>query len=131
MNINLNADIRTINKKALIVSIIILILLAGNVFLGIKCFLQGQENTLAKKQIINQEQDNKIISFLNLFILKVLKADGEVSFEDRLQLENDVRNLKNEEILNQWERFTESSSEEQVQIEVKNLLELLVKNIIK
>ena len=67
--------------------------------------------------------------FLNLFIDKVLNAQGEVSFEDRLQLENRVRDLKDPEVLAQWEKFTGSASEEQVQVEVKNLLALLVKKI--
>jgi hypothetical protein len=41
-------------------------------------------------------------------------------------LENAVRNLNDENILSQWQKFTESKTEAGAQEEVKNLLEILV-----
>lgn len=67
--------------------------------------------------------------FTELFVEKVLKTGKEVDFETRLQLENSVRELNNAEILNQWQKFIESKTEADAQIEVRNLLEILIKNI--
>ncbi|MBU4332178.1 hypothetical protein KKD19_05955 [Patescibacteria group bacterium] len=56
----------------------------------------------------------------------MLKAETEIDFETRLNLENAVRNLDDEEILSQWNKFVNSGNEIQAQVEVKNLLEALV-----
>lgn len=52
-----------------------------------------------------------------------------MSFDTRLKLEAAVRSLDDEEILSQWQKFTESKTEAEAQTEVKNLLEMLVKKI--
>jgi hypothetical protein len=44
-------------------------------------------------------------------------------------LETAVRDLKDEEILNQWQKFVDSKTETEAQKEVKNLLELLINKI--
>ena len=75
------------------------------------------------------QYNDKIISFSKLFIDKVLKADTDVSFEDRLQLENSVRDIDNKDILVQWQKFTDSKTETQAQEEVKDLLYMLVNKI--
>lgn len=71
----------------------------------------------------------RVVNFLALFIQKVLKVDKEVSFEDRLTLENSVRGIDDPEILSKWEKFTQGSNESQIQQSVKDLLELLVNKI--
>ncbi len=76
-----------------------------------------------------QKTNEKVLEFAKLFIEKVLKAKTEVDFETRLKLENAVRNLDDEEILVQWQKFTESKIEAEAQEEVKNLLEMLVNKI--
>ena len=69
------------------------------------------------------------MEFTKLFIGEVLKADSEVSFDTRLKLETAVRNLGDEEILNQWQKFVDSKTEAGAQTEVKNLLEMLINKI--
>lgn len=69
------------------------------------------------------------LSFTKTFVEKVLGAEGEISFADRLELENDVRELNDYEILNQWMRFADSKTEAGAQKEVINLLSLLLKKI--
>ncbi len=76
-----------------------------------------------------QEINEKVLEVSKLFIEKVLKAETEVDFETRLKLENAVRNLGDQEIMNQWQKFVNSKTEIQAQIEVKNLLEILVNKI--
>lgn len=71
--------------------------------------------------------EQKILNFTSLFIEKVLKAQGEVPFEDRLRLETTVRDLGDKEVLDQWNAFVESTSEAEAQEEVKKLLSVLIK----
>ena len=120
---------KDMNQSKIVLIIIILILLAGNMFFGIKYF--AVQKALRQTQIALETQNinEKVLDFTRLFIEQVLKAETEVDFEMRLSLENAVRNLNNEEILAQWEKFTESKTETEAQKEVKNLLELLVNKI--
>ncbi len=116
-------------NKQKIFLIIILILLVGNIFFGVKYFAAQKELQQTRTVLETQKINEKILDFTKLFIEKVLKAETEVNFETRLKLENAVRNLENEEILAQWQKFTESKTEVEAQREVKNLLEALVNKI--
>lgn len=115
--------------------IIILLLLGSNVLWLLDT--QKIKNDLRKSQKtleIVKTQNNlnaQILDFMKLFIQKVLKAEKEVSFEGRLELENAVRNLHNGEILDQWQKFTDSKTEQEAQKEVRNLLEILANKIVE
>jgi len=115
-----------INKK-IILTVVILVLVIVDIFFGVSYFFSLKSLRIAEKQLSTQQNNVKIVKFTQLFISKVLKAEKEVSFEDRLKLENTVRELNDNEVLVQWERFTASKTEAEAQFEVKNLLELLVK----
>lgn len=122
-------DSKIIKLDKIIIIAIILILLAGNIYFGFRYFSVLKELKETKAAMEVPKINEKILSFTNLFITKVLKAENEVDFETRLKLETAVRDLNDEEILNQWEKFTESKTEADAQIEVKNLLEMLVNKI--
>ena len=116
-------------KQKTILSIIILVLIAGNIFFAVKYFSAQKE--LQRIQVIAEDKNTneKVLNFTKLFITEVLRADGEVGFETRLKLENAVRDLKDEEILAQWQKFVDSNNERIAQEEVKNLLEMLVEKV--
>ena len=83
---------------------------------------------------INQskvEINTKVINFTSLFVKKVLQADSEVDFETRLSLENAVRDLKDDEIMKEWQNFTGSKTEAEAQNSVKKLLGILINKIQK
>ena len=116
------------NAKPL-VFIFIVILSAGNVFLSLEYFntrqvLAKDESIIAQRQI-----DQRVIHFANLVINKVLNATGEVSFDDRLSLENAVRDTKDTQLLTQWNDFTAAKDETSAQREMKKLLGLLIGKI--
>lgn len=116
-------------NKPKTILILILILLAGNVFLGVKYFSVVKELRQTQAALETQKTNDKVLEFTKLFIKEVLKAETAVDFETRLKLENAVRNLGDEEILAQWSKFVESKTEAGAQEEVKNLLEMLVSKI--
>jgi len=109
--------------------IIVMILLAGNYFFATKYYSVQKELNQTQAVLQNQKTNEKVLDFTKLFIEKVLKANTEIDFETRLQLENTVRNLEDKEILSQWQKFIKSKTEAEVQEEVKNLLEMLVGKI--
>jgi flagellar basal body-associated protein FliL len=116
-------------SKIILIIIIILFLIASNIYFAFQYFSVREElrqaQAILEVQIINE----KVLSFTKLFIAEVLKAEAEVDFETRLRLETTVRDLNDQEILSQWQRFTESRTEAEAQTEVKKLLEMLMGKI--
>lgn len=116
------------NKKV-IAEVFILILILGNMFFAYNYFISYKELQIIKSAQIKVELNQKIINFSEMFIEKVLQADKEVDFETRLSLENSVRDLKDEEVITEWQNFTVSKTEIDAQNSVKKLLGILVSKI--
>jgi len=117
-----------VNKRNILI-IIFATLAVSSAYFAVKYSIVKSELKEVKSQVEVQTTDTKMLNFMRLFIKDVLKADQEVSFETRLQLENAVRDLEDQEVLAQWQRFTEASTEAQAQTEAKNLLEMLADKI--
>ena len=116
-------------KRSVAFAVVIVLLLGANAYTLARLFGVQREliatTALAGKKTVN----DKTLAFLKLFIEKVLKADGEVSFEDRLHLENTVRDLKDNQVLASWNTFVESKTEKDAQEAAKRLLEVLAQKI--
>lgn len=117
------------NKSKIVLIIILFLLLAGDFFLWVRYSTAKKELEEIQRLSEVQKINEPVLNFTKFFIEKVLKAEKEVDFETRLELENSVRELGDEEILAQWQKFVDSKTETEAQQEVKNLLELLVNKI--
>ncbi len=115
--------------KAFLIAAAILVLLAGNVFLAMQYIAVRQELQNVQASLTTQRINERTLAFTQLLIEKVLTPGGEINFDTRLLLENAVRTIGDEEILAQWKRFTESTTEREAQTEVRNLLSLLLKKM--
>ena len=125
----LTIDSKTIDLSRILFIVVVLVLLVGNVFFWLK-YSAAQKELLKTTQALEvQEINENLLNFTKLFIDTVLKAEGEIDFETRLQLENAVRNLNDNDILVQWQKFVGCATEVEAQEEVKNLLEILVSKI--
>jgi Na+-transporting NADH:ubiquinone oxidoreductase subunit NqrC len=103
----------------IILIVVLVVLLASNIFYGAKYFsVQSRINMLNVRNASNA----KIINFENLFVSKVLKSQGEISYQDRLDLENAVVATKDNDIISQWHNFLASKSETEAQQDVLTLL---------
>jgi len=118
------------NKKR-IIEIFIVALIVGNAFFAYNYFISYKELQVIKSTQAKVELNQKVIDFASMFIKKVLQADKEVNFETRLSLENAVRELKDEEVMAEWQNFTASKTELEAQNSVKRLLGILVAKIQK
>jgi hypothetical protein len=116
--------------KKLISVLAIIFILFGIIMFGVQNYFLKQQETLLEKEVATKNGNAKIVSFLNLFIDKVLQAKTDISFEDRLKLENAVRDLNDKEILSLWETFTQATTADEVQMYCKNLLQVLAKKIV-
>ncbi len=116
-------------KSKNLLIIVIGVLLIFSIFITIQYFKSNRESKQLKILIEKNNLNTAILDFNKLFIDNVLKSKGEIDFETRLKLENAVRDLKDKEVLSQWQKFTESNTEEKAQEEVKNILEMLANKI--
>ncbi|HEY4493347.1 MAG TPA: hypothetical protein VJB98_01870 [Candidatus Paceibacterota bacterium] len=71
-------------------------------------------------------ENTRVLLFLDDFVNLVLGSTTEISLEDRLRLENEVRALGDKEILATWQAFTEAPDDMVAQGQVIKLLRLLV-----
>lgn len=115
-----------IDKTRLSSNVLMIALVMMNIFFGIQ-YTQNirNEDKLIEEQAARTEQRIQVAKFMRLFIEKVLSTNGTVSFEDRVQLENDVRKLGDEQIVKQWQAFVGSKDGEQAQQRAILLMSLL------
>ena len=88
-----------------------------------------QELKITQETLKTYQYDDKILAFTKMFVGQVLKTDGAVSLENVLKLENAVRDINSKPIYDEWQKFLNSKTQLEAQIEVKNLLEMLVNKI--
>ena len=114
-------------KLTIIVVVVIIVLsLTANIFLSINLFIENKKNIEIQQKI---HLNTKVLDFANIFINKVLRAEGEISFEDRLKIENAVRDTQDSDIYNEWQKFVGAKTELEGREEIKNLLQLIVNKI--
>tara|TARA_Y100000310_G_scaffold191145_1_gene191144 strand:+ start:1827 stop:2198 length:372 start_codon:yes stop_codon:yes gene_type:complete len=120
--------LQTTNHKSYIYIIIAVLLLISLYsffrFISIRSDLVTLQN-----EVVQQETNESIIGFTNLFIEQVLQTESEIDFESRLELENTVREIEDEEILEVWRAFVESRTEQEAQDNVVTLLIILINKI--
>ena len=107
----------------------ITLLIAAIIYLATMYFLCHQSLLQVQKQLKAQQNNEKVSVFARLFVDKVLLGEGTVSFDDRLKLENAVRDIGDPEVFSKWQEFTESKNDKESQITVGNLLKLLFAKI--
>jgi hypothetical protein len=92
---------------------------------------KSQSSSLASvNATMTQERYNeKDLAFTKLFINDVLKSDGEIALATRLKLDNAIRELKDQELIDLWDTFVNAESERAAQDATKNLLSALVAKI--
>lgn len=113
-------------RTKILITILFVILVISNIFFIYEYLLSSRNmEIMIQKQQIN----SKILSFTQLFMDKVLQGSTTVSFDDRLQLENSVRALNDNEIFSSWQKFTNAKSQTEIQQDFYKLFDLLLKSI--
>ncbi len=106
------------------------VLAITTILYSIKSYSLAQRLAEMEKNLQPQVAHTEIAKFTKLFIDKVLNAEGSVSFDTRLELENAVRATRDDELLSQWNAFVNSKTEAEAQTQVKRLLAMLVTKIV-
>lgn len=116
-------------KTKLVIIITISLLAAAAIGFSVECFLLATKLNSVKTSLKAQETNVKAAVFAKLFVDKVLLQTGTISFEDRLQLENAVRDINDTQIFSEWQKLTASGSDSETQQIVGNIIKLLINKI--
>jgi len=109
--------------------IIIVILLASNLFLGVKYFNANKELKETKNITAIEQEKTKFTEFNKTFISEVLQTESKVNYDTRLKLDKMIEDINDEELTAQWRVFTDSKTEKEAQDETVKLLELLAEKM--
>ncbi len=119
-----------LDKTRLVSNILMLILVIGNIYFSI----QYTENIRFMAQQKTQDEIDgntrfQTSRFLKFFIDTVINTKGTISYEDRVKLENDIRQIHDPVLTKQWEVFIASVDSKDAQANAAKLMSLLASKL--
>ena len=110
-------------------TIFIIVLFLGFLFFAWQFISLKAELRTANQSIANEQVNAKVLNFSKLFVTNVLDGSKEVSFDQRLELENAMRDIKDPELFASWQKFTAAKDQSEIQRQFADLFQLLLKKI--
>lgn len=119
-----------LDKTRLVSNALLIILVAGNIFFSIQYMENLKEQAAAKEEGVSNSI--QVSRFLKLFVDVVLnnEAGKTISYEDRLKLESDIRQIKDVDLTNQWDVFVASKDSKEAQDNAIKLMKMLTNKLI-
>jgi hypothetical protein len=119
------------DKSRLAANVLMVVLVAMNIFFSIQYTGNIQhEEAKSEEEMAKAQERLQTARFMKLFIDKVLNPDIEITFEDRVRMEADVRGLGDQLITTQWEAFVSSEGPEDSQESAIKLMSMLSSKMI-
>lgn len=120
-----------LDKTRVFSNVLMLILVAGNIFFSIQYTqnLTSEANRAAESASQDQirTQDTRILkSFINI----VINTTGAITLEDRVKLENDVRQTHDTDIIKRWDAFVAAKDGKIAQTAAVSLMVLLANKML-
>ncbi len=118
-----------LDRTRLFSNLLMVILVAGNIFFSIQ-YTEGirQQSAAQTENTTIRIQASKL---LKLFVDVVLNTEGKaISYDDRVALENDVRQMKDADIINGWNTFVASADAKTAQQNAVKLMKLLTNKLL-
>jgi hypothetical protein len=117
-----------LEKTRLVSNILLVVLLAGNLFFSIQYIENTRQTEVAQDtQSITRLQ---ISRFLKSFIDLVLSTQGTITYDDRVKLENDIRQIHDADLTKAWDTFIASKNGDQAQANAIKLMSLLTNKML-
>ena len=126
---NVKLESGLFEKTRLLSNFLLVILLAGNLFFS------SQYIVNIKEQIIPAEDVKatlrlQLSRFLKTFIDTVLSTEGTITYDDRVKLENDIRQTKDADLIRLWDEFIASKTGEEAQARAIKLMSMVTNKML-
>ena len=127
----MNLQSGILDKSRLVSNILMLVLVAGNIFFSIQ-YTEGikQQADLAASTIDTSTTRIKAARFMKEFVDIVLNTTGAISIDDRVKLENDVRQIGDSTITKQWMDFVNSKDAKTAQTGAVKLMSMVTNKML-
>ncbi len=115
-----------LNRASIFTSLLLVVLLGGNLYFSVQ-YVQNLKQQNAATEQANSSFNTRfqVASFLKEFIDTVLNTQGTVSFDNRVKLESDIRQIKDDTLTAQWTSFVNSPDSKSAQQNAVKLMALL------
>jgi len=119
-----------LDRTRLVSNILMLVLVAGNIFFSIQYMVGTQMQQNQKADSIGT--NIQVANFLKLFVDVVLntKAGQQISYNDRVKLEDTVRQINDADIIKQWDTFVASKDSKTAQDNAVSLMKILTDKLL-
>lgn len=120
-----------LDKTRLFSNFLMLVLLAGNIYFSIQYTTNIHEQD-AKTIADSAKVDTRlqIAKFQREFVEVFLNTKGVIPFDDRVKLENDLRQLHDPDLTGVWDKIVSSKDSKSAQASVVKFLGLLSNKMI-
>ena len=118
-----------LDKTNMLSNFLMLIMLAGNIYLSIQYITNMQLEQNAK--IDNTSTRIQTSRVLKEYIDVVLNTAGTISYDNRVKLESDMRQLQDPVITKQWDSFVGSKDAKVAQVNAVRLMSMLANKMIE
>jgi hypothetical protein len=117
-----------LERTRIVSNILMLVLVCGNIFFSIQYSeaLKREASAPADKTDIKIQTSN----FLREFIKVVLNTQGTITFDERVKLENDIRQIQDPELTKKWDTFVNSKDSKAAQENAVKLMTLLADKMV-
>ena len=119
-----------LDKTKIVTNILLVVLVSGNIFFSIQYTENLKQQQMQKEDSIGT--NIQVSRFLKLFVDVVLNTEvgKTISYDNRVKLENDVREIKDAEIIKSWDKFVESTDAKVAQKNAASLMKMLTNKLL-
>ena len=119
-----------LDKTKIVTNILLVVLVAGNIFFSIQYTENMKQQQMQKEDSIGT--NIQVSRFLKLFVDVVLNTEvgKTISYDNRVKLENDIREIKDADIIKSWDKFIESTDAKVAQKNAASLMKMLTNKLL-
>ena len=120
-----------LDRTRIFSNVLMLVLLCGNIYFSIQYTsnikLQDEKIITDSAKVDSRLQ---IAKFLREFIDTVLSTKGTISYDDRVKLESDIRQIKDADLIKIWDMFVASKDSKSAQEGAVKLMSALANKML-
>ena len=122
----MNLESGILDRTRFTSNLLMLVLVASNIFFAVQ-YVNDIKQQANQQEVTDQSTTARIqISrFLKYFIDTVLNTKGSISMEDRIKLENDIRQIHDTDLIKLWDGFVASKDGKEAQVNAVKLMAML------
>lgn len=127
----MNLEPGVFDRTRLITNILLIVLVAGNIYFAVQ-YIQVLKSQQQQEQAVSDAATKKaqITKFNKFFIDTILTSNGNVAPDDRIKLENDIHQIKDQDLIRSWNNFVASKDSKEAQVNAVKLISLLANKMI-